>query len=844
MRSFYLILIQFFLGSLALAQIQKGNVRLINSGKKPVNGVYISFSDAKAAESDVNGIFRLVFSGKKAGDLIFKEKIAKQGYELVNAKDLEVSKLSNSEQFNEDIILAVAGTLDAARKEYYNISDQALLASFEKQKKALRDELQKAKLNQEEFAKKFKELQDNYELQRKNLDDLAEKFAKINFDDAEPIYTEAFNLYKEGKIEDAIKKLERLDLIKRTEKRLDERERIRRADSILQAQKEANEEGLKKDIQALELQADMYNIQNNVTKAKAIYEQLYKLDSTNFEILNKAAFFYYKNRFYQLAIQLYTRLNSHSEAKEWQIANVYDVLGELYALEGNLSKSLEAYLKYNELYLKLNEFADNTFYKLNLAFSYRKLAYTYYLMGNGTQVISLYEKAQAIFRELNKKEPQIVELRLYLADSYNYLGDFYFEKGNLAQALSLFEDAYKINQQLYVEYPKIFGFRRGFALSNLKLGNVQLAMGKVDSALAYYQKNYQLFNELYQEVPKIIDYKDYFAIANAKMGDIYQRKEDFKNALSYYQTYNQLEKELAEAYPGNVNFKQTLAISYQYLSLVHRKLGNKDKLLGIAEKMNTLFQELVATSPQNVYFKNGLIASYQEIGDAYLENKEYTKAVPAYEKFQNLLTELATANPQNLAFKNGVAVAFGKLGEVYRLSEDYPKAKESFLSAKKAYLELIKAYPQYAEFQQNLLSIEDLLYKVYYANKEWRTQYELALEQTQRKKEQNRPSAELAQSYNWLAWAALYAREFAEAEKYSLLGLAADNTQEWMNVNLATAYLLQGKYAQAEAIYQQWKDKPYDKTTYKEEFLRYLKDLEAEGITHPDVIKAKNLLNK
>ena len=61
------------------------------------------------------------------GDIIFLEEIRKSGYELVNEKDFEIVKISNTNQLGVDVILAERGVVDAAKKEYYEVSDSALL---------------------------------------------------------------------------------------------------------------------------------------------------------------------------------------------------------------------------------------------------------------------------------------------------------------------------------------------------------------------------------------------------------------------------------------------------------------------------------------------------------------------------------------------------------------------------------------------------------------------------------------------------------------------------------------------------------------------------------------------
>lgn len=90
----------------ASGQIQYGLVREINSGKKPLADVQVVFEGAVPTATATDGRFKLRFLDKKPGSLIFLEQIEKEGYELVNAKDLEVLTISADKQLMRDIILA------------------------------------------------------------------------------------------------------------------------------------------------------------------------------------------------------------------------------------------------------------------------------------------------------------------------------------------------------------------------------------------------------------------------------------------------------------------------------------------------------------------------------------------------------------------------------------------------------------------------------------------------------------------------------------------------------------------------------------------------------------------
>jgi hypothetical protein len=251
---------------------QKGLVREQNSGKKPLPDVQIVFDNAVPAASDPNGKFTLHFQGKKAGDLIFYTDIVKKGYEIVNAKDLQVLKISSTQQLAKDIILTKAGNLDIAKKEYYGISDKALLTSFNKEKARLQDKLNNTQVSQQAYLIQYNALADQYEQQQHALDALAEVFARVNFDDVSAEYKKAFNLFKTGQIDASLKILESLDLISRAKNRLKEKKRLATAAQTIEQQR-------------LQLQAQLYVLTFQIDKMEKLYDRVLLLDSTDLQIL-------------------------------------------------------------------------------------------------------------------------------------------------------------------------------------------------------------------------------------------------------------------------------------------------------------------------------------------------------------------------------------------------------------------------------------------------------------------------------------------------------------------------------------------------------------------------------
>ncbi|MEM7659849.1 MAG: hypothetical protein AAF399_27290, partial [Bacteroidota bacterium] len=101
-------------------------------------------------------------------------------------------------------------------------------------------------------------------------------------------------------------------------------------------------------------------------------------------------------------------------------------------------------------------------------------------------------------------------------------------------------------------------------------------------------------------------------------------------------------------------------------------------------------------------------------------------------------------------------------------------------------------------------------------------------------------------AYFNLSWYALFEKKFVEAEAAARRVLELTPEKTGVISNLASALLFQGKFAEAKQTYLDHADEPWidDRhETFREVFLSDLDELEAAGITHPDVEKVRALLS-
>jgi tetratricopeptide (TPR) repeat protein len=691
--------------------IQKGLVRELNSGKQPISAVEIIFEGAATTYSDGVGNFRLVFQDKKPGDLIFKESIRKKGYELVNEKDFGIVKISSTERLGVDIILAKAGTVDAAKKEYYDVSDAALLASFDREKRALRRQLQEEKINAEKYQSDFKALGEQYDIQKATLDELSEKFARVNFDDVEPYYEEALKLFKAGKIDEAIQILEGADPTKRTQQILAEEKRLNLAQAELDSQKVALAREKKKQIEAVRLLADMYSLKFDPIKAEQQFDQLVLLDSTDLEIIYDAANFYQEQHRYGKALVLYPKVINHPNAEVWQKVNAYGDIGEIQTKTGKLEKAMKAFKRYSQAYDTLYQNTPSyTLYKHNLAVSYSKLGKTYKSLGDLDTALYYFKERSRLGKELYESYPSNVNFKYGLAVSYSKLGETYMSLGNLDSVLYYFRERSRLGKELYESYPTNVRFMYGLAISYSRLGEAYKSLGDLDTALYFYLEDLKLTRGLYTSYASNVEFKYGLAVSYSKLGETYMSLGDLDSALYYYQEDLKLTKVLYASYPTNVKFKYALATSNSKLGETYTSLRSLDSALYYYQESLKLTKGLCASHPSNVRFKYGLAVSYSKLGETYMSLGNLDSALYYYQEDLKLTKALYSLYPSNVEFKYGLALSYKWFAWFYEQElNEVEKAKDYYKASEKLLLELTESFPAYVEFKSNLDWVQDSL---------------------------------------------------------------------------------------------------------------------------------------
>jgi tetratricopeptide (TPR) repeat protein len=186
-----------------------------------------------------------------------------------------------------------------------------------------------------------------------------------------------------------------------------------------------------------------------------------KLGSTHtaFGNLEKALTFY--EDFNRIEKELYAANPTNVSFKNG-LAISYSRLGSTHTALGNMEKALTFYEEYNRIEKELYAaYPMNVSFKNSLAISYKKLGSTHKDLGNLDKALTFFKDETALFEELYAANPTYVYLKNGLAVSYANLGVFSRDILNKkTKAKAYFKQAEALWKELVRDAPQIVEFQK------------------------------------------------------------------------------------------------------------------------------------------------------------------------------------------------------------------------------------------------------------------------------------------------------------------------------------------------------------------------------------------------
>ncbi len=532
----------------ALAIDQLGIAYRYNGKKQrtPIGGVYVKVATSRngVVSDKKNGQFVLKLDGLGMGDPLGMVTVSKRGMVVLN-KD-EVAKWNVQKK---PLILILC---DA--NEFQKLKDRLVAIGRSQAKKKHKQELAKLEamnakkqLTLEQYYAKQDSIDKKMEHALARMDEYADLFARIDESEIDAVSQKAFDLFKQGHIDEAI------DLFKKNEQKTKSPSIREKAEEMLQlvdsaqtlAQRDIDEytkqakayaEALKykgeweeagrvlKELanalgtyEAMMGYADFARRQNQYAEAETYYklckDKIAPLVKTNPELyepqlakvyINLGVVYYCTKRFneseqmHKAALQIRKRLaDANPQAHEPDLAVCYKHLGLLYFETQRYAESEQMHKAALQIRKRLADANPQT-YESDLADNYNNLACLYRATQRYAESELLSKTAMAIYKRLADANPQACEPDL--ARSYNNLANLYSDTQRFTESEKMYKDALDIFKRLTEFNPQ--AYEPDLAATYYNLANLYSKTQRYDESEQMHKATIAIYERLYEGAPQ------------------------------------------------------------------------------------------------------------------------------------------------------------------------------------------------------------------------------------------------------------------------------------------------------------------------------------------------------
>ncbi|MCX6256405.1 MAG: tetratricopeptide repeat protein, partial [Bacteroidia bacterium] len=633
----------------------KGIVTEQNSGNKPIPGVQLKALGTTPELTDNAGLFQLLFTAKKPGDRIIVSEISKKGYEVVNKDVVNNWIITDNINDKTKIVMCPEGLIAQNTLKYYDISLSGLTKGYESRIKSLQEQKDKAEIDAKTYAEQAKALAEQFDNQQKQLEELSEKFARENFDDCSAIHKQAFDAFKNGNIEEAIRILESVNSeieIAKAKKQQNKAENIISEGKEMLAQ---SEEIIRQNISKLMFQADLYVTSFRFPEAEQCYEAAVKADTTYFEGVFAFAKYFYEN------VKLEKSIIWHKKAlalvtNDFNKSDVFYNLGVLMknmqqfdSAETNFNKSIQIRRKLAE--------SDPNVYNPLLANSLSGIADCQYVKGNFDESEMSLTEALNIYRRLDIIDPDVKDEIARLLSS---LVDLMYKSDQLDKAKQYLTEAEKLYSELvsinYIEKKSHFAWVPCWALAG-----IQTKLGKLKEAEVNYNTSLNLFRKLAEKNPLLYNYK--IATVLYELAGIQLLMKQLDKAEINALESVEMHKQIIRSQPwADINLVQSMIILYQ-IQCYERQFDKSEE--NFKEVINILKEHDKINPHESDYEIANIYSNFSAIN---YEMYQYEKGEKYSEEAINMYIVLAQSKP----------VYKYRLAECYSSSSFYEVQSKNF----------------------------------------------------------------------------------------------------------------------------------------------------------------------
>ncbi len=626
MKRFVLLLLTLFSAfSAVLAQTTQPCLVLQYNQKEtktPLPGVEVMVSNAGSTVSDSEGRLTLSFRTLKPGDKVNLISAKKAGYELFNSEAVQQWNISR-DQSPFTLVMVKKDYFDQLKAKLTQTSTDSYRTKYEQAARELERQKKEGKLKEEEFNRRYDALEAQYQTQLSNLDNYIDQFARIDMSDVSEEERQILEMVEEGRIDEAVKAYEALDLSGKLRQARESKKALEEAKARIEKET-AGQEGIIRELKAKQEREiatlKLAGGKENYDKIGRMLKEDALSDTTDFDAV-------------------------------WEYAA--------------FAKSQKDYREAERFYLIcLNVCGDDPDLQ---DVAWNNLGYLYYCLRDYRQAEKYWVLAWEHRMQLSAENPDAY--RLWLANVQLNLGLLYSVQHDYEKSESYYLQALDNYTQLVNQDPDTYLVH--LADVQLDLGLLYLTLRDYEKCEMYYLRALDNYTHLFNRDPDT--YRSPLTMIQYNLGYFYYTRDDYEKAEKLYLEVLEHRKQLFDRNPDA--YRMDLSRVQNDLGMLYRACGDYAR----AEEyyLQALDNITVSFSQSPDAYRADLARTLANMGNFYRTLENYPKAEECYLKAKEHFTEMFDRNPD--AHRLDYSRILNTMGFFYYTIHDYARAEEYYL---------------------------------------------------------------------------------------------------------------------------------------------------------------------
>jgi tetratricopeptide (TPR) repeat protein len=594
--------------------------------KSPVSNVSLTVAYAKGpAISQADGSFTIEFQDFGAGKkLAFEKQPFGPGLIVLNKK--EVDGWSTFEG-KLTLIMCNKKDFDACKQNYYEVGLESVTRRYERKIAALKQE-------SADYQQRLQELEEDRDRIMDNLRNSADAMARIDQSELDDAMQEVLDLYEQGSVEDAMKKLEDMRLEEKFVQTLDKKHEGERIvseatkDSVLVLNK-------------LRTSVEMHKNSGNWDKAAETLKLLADRLNTYDDVFAFACFCYGQNDYKVAEIYFEKALEiGQHQSKDNPIAYEHSkakVLCNLAVLYSNSQRLLDAEKMYKqalEICQRLS-MDDPKVYEPDVATTLHNLAALYSVTQQFSEAEKMYKQALEICQRLSKDNPEANEPDA--AMTMNNLANLYTNTQRFAEAEEIYKQALEMRQRLSMDNPKVY--EPDVAATLINLGLLYSNTQRFAEAEEIYKQALEICQRLVIDNPKA--YEPVMAITFNNLALLYINTQRPPEAEKMYKQALEIRQRLAKDNPKT--YEPDVAVALNNLASLYKTTQRYTDAEELYKQALEIRQRLAKDNPK--VYESDVARTLYNLANQYSDTQRLAEAEEMYKQALEIYQRQATDNP-------------------------------------------------------------------------------------------------------------------------------------------------------------------------------------------------------